>query len=194
MSELQKHPIATFVFKDYDQLVVELLPENAPNTVASFCYGAEQGVYNGHSIERIVPGKWIDLSYSAFHKDVAKYLIPNEFKLHPEIKPLEVTAGTMCMGGYGEMGLAGCEIFFPLNSFPDLTGTYPVLGRVLSGMDTLCAIEQVETQPVTDFPYQGVEINKPVRPVVIDHVSIDYHGWDFSEPVKMPAKELPLCW
>lgn len=112
------------------------------------------------------------MSYTAFGKKELQYLIPNEFKLHPEITPLDSHPGCVCMGGYGEAGLASCEFFFPLRDCPDHKGTYPVFGHVVSGMDEIKRIAGVKTVPV-DFPIPGVEVNKPVEPQVIETVEVE---------------------
>ena len=82
------NPTATFYMANGKKIVVELLPESAPNTVASFIWCAGHGWLDNHAIQRIVPGSWVDLSYEAFHHKECAYLIPNEFTLHPEITPL----------------------------------------------------------------------------------------------------------
>ena len=98
------HPIATLDMANGKKIVLKLLPEAAPNTVNSFIYAALGGYMDGHAIERIVPGNWVDISYTAFGKKECQYLIPNEFTLHPELTPLPSRPGMVAMGGYGEEG------------------------------------------------------------------------------------------
>lgn len=184
----------TFWMKNGAKIVVELLPDAAPNTCASFVWAVKHHIYDGHAIQRIVPGKWVDLSYNAFGKKEAKYLIPSEFDLHPELTPLPVKAGTICMGGYGEMGLAGCEVFFPLTDQAQLTGTYPVFGKIVSGMDEIQRLGQVKTRPVTDFPYDDVEVNEPIIPEIIEKVTLDPADFSLPDPDRMKQQELPLTW
>ena len=187
------NPIVTIYMKNGAKIVLELLPEAAPNTVRSFLYAVSTGCMNGHAIERIVPGNWIDVSYTAFGAERCRYLIPNEFELHPEIEPLASHPGVVCMGGYGEAGLASCEFFFPLRDCPEHRGIYPVFGKVLDGMEELYRLEQVETVPVTDYPIEGVEVNRPVEPQVIERVEAELFGQDFGEPVRVENPELPPC-
>lgn len=188
------NPVATLHMANGRQIRIELLPESAPNTVSSFIYAASRGYMDHHAVERIVPGNWVDVSYTAFGKAECRYLIPNEFVLHPEITPLESHPGVVAMGGYGEAGLAGCEFFFPLRDCPEHKGIYPVFGRVLEGMDEIRRLEKVKTVPVTDFPVEGVEVNRPVNPEIIDHVSLELFGQDYAEPVRVPNPKLPPCW
>ena len=87
------------------------------------------------------------------------------------------------MGGYGDAGLASCEFFFPLRDCPDHKGIYPVFGTVISGMDEILRIAQVPTVPV-DFPIPGVEVNRPVKPEILDHVELELFGAVYPEPVR----------
>ena len=191
---MRRNPKVTLHMANGGRIVMELLPEAAPNTVNSFLYAALGGYMDHHAIERIVPGNWIDVSYTAFGQEACRYLIPNEFELHPEIEPLPSHPGCVCMGGYGEAGLAGCEFFFPLRDCPEHKGIYPVFGRVLEGMEELRRLERVETVPVTDFPIEGVEVNRPVEPQVIERVEAELYGGTYPEPVRVENPKLPPCW
>ena len=77
------NPKATLHMANGADIVIELLPEAAPNTVNSFIYAASHGYLDHHAIERIVPGNWVDVSYTAFGHKELQYLIPNEFALTP---------------------------------------------------------------------------------------------------------------
>lgn len=188
------NPIATLLLNNGKNIVIELLPEVAPNTVKSFVFAALNGIYDQHAIERIVSGNWIDMSYTAFHNEKAKYLIPYEYQLHPQIEPLLSKPGCVCMGGYDELGLSGCEFFFSLRDCPEHKGIYPVFGKVIEGMDELYRLEKVKTKPIIDFPYKNVEVNEPVIPEIIRHVKVELNGWKFEKPIKLQSQELPKCW
>lgn len=187
------NPRMTLHMKNGARIAIELLPEAAPNTVASLIYVASNGWMDNHAIQRIVPGHWVDLSYTAYGKKGAQYLIPNEFDLHPEIAPLESRPGCVCMGGYGRAGLASSEIFFPLRDCPEHRGVYPVIGRVIEGMDEIRRLERVPTRRV-DFPIPGVEVNEPVEPQVIEKVELELFGETYPEPVRMAVQDLPPTW
>ena len=187
------NPIATLYMANGKKIVIELLPESAPNTVNSFIFAAKGGYLDHHAIERIVPGNWIDMSYTAFGKKECQYLIPNEFELNPDVIPLDSHPGCVCMGGYGDAGLASCEFFFPLRDCPEHKGIYPVFGKVLEGMDEIYRLEKVETVPV-DFPIEGVEVNEPVVPEIIDKVELEMFGIIYPEPIRVENPELPVCW
>ncbi len=188
------NPIATLHMANHTRIVIELLPEYAPNTVASFLYAASHGVFDGHAIERIVPGNWVDMSYTGFQKKEGQYLIPFESDLHPEITPLDSDVGCVCMGGYGELGEAGCEFFFPLRPCPEHKGVYPVFGKVQSGIEEILRLEHVKTRPVEDFPIPGVEVNTPVLPERIDHVELDLKGISYPDPIRVNEGVLTPSW
>ncbi|MDO4976227.1 MAG: peptidylprolyl isomerase [Eubacteriales bacterium] len=188
------NPIATLHMKNGKKIVIELFPESAPNTVASFLYVAGKGLMDNHTIQRIVPGKWIDMSYDAFGHEESKFLIPYESKLHPEIEPLDSHPGCVCMGGYGDAGLASCEFFFPVKDCPEHKGIYPVFGKVLEGMDEIYRLEKVETRPVADYPYPEIEVNEPVIPEIIEKVELELYGETYPEPIRMEEQNWPECW
>ena len=186
-------PTATIYMANGAKIVIELLPEAAPNTVASFVHCVQAGVMDNHPVERIVAGKWVDFSYTAFHNEASRYLIPREADLHPEIRPLDSHPGCVCMGGYGDMGNAGCEPFFPLKDCPEHKGIYPVFGRVLEGMEELYRLEKVKTRPVRTA-YDDYIVDTPVEPQVIEKVVLELHGVEYPEPVKMPGRHIPKTW
>ena len=185
--------IATFHMKNGNKIVIQLLPEAAPNTVASFVSCVQKGALDGHAIERIVPGKWVDFSYTAFHSEDCRYLIPREADLHPEITPLDSHPGCVCMGGYGEKGNAGCEPFFPLKDCPEHKGIYPVFGRVLEGLDEIYRLERVETTPV-QTAIEGYVVDTPIQPQVIEKVTVELNGYVLPPVVKMPHNWIPPTW
>ena len=188
------NPHAVLHMENGRKIVIELLPEAAPNTVASFIHIARQGLMDHYAIQRIVPGKWVDVSYSGFGKEGARYLIPSEFALHPEIEPLDSHPGCVCMGGYGSHGLAGGEFFFPLKDCPEHKGIYPVFGKVVEGMDEVQRIAETETRLLEDFIIPEMIVYEPLEPQVIDHVELQLNGQEYPEPVRMSEDWTPPTW
>ena len=83
--------------------------------------------------------------------------------------------------------------FFPLRPCPEHRGVYPVIGRVIEGMDEIRRLERVPTRRV-DFPIPGVEVNEPVEPQVIEKVELELFGETYPEPVRMAVQDLPPTW
>ena len=185
-----KNPIATITMADGGIITVELLPDKAPNTVRSFIHLAGLSVFDGYAIQRIVPGYVVDVSYSAFGKEDAKYLIANESHNHGfEGNDLPVEPGMICMGGY-KAGIAGGEFFFPLAYHEKLQGNYPAFGRVTAGWEIVAAWAEVALRPI---PSETVEINEPIDPIVIASVRVATFGEAVLPPDKLDAP-LPGNW
>ena len=187
------NPIATFYMANGSKIVIELLPDAAPNTVASFVGCVQAGALDGHAIERIVPGKWVDFSYTAFHSEACRYLIPREADLHPEIAPLDSHPGCVCMGGYGEKGNAGCEPFFPLKDCPEHKGIYPVFGKIMEGIEEIYRLEKVETTPV-QTAIEGYVVDTPIQPQIIEKVTVELNGNVAPQVVKKEHDWMPPTW
>ena len=69
-------------------------------------------------------------------------------------------------------------------------GLFPV---VFCSMAIIWRLEKVETVPV-DFPIEGVEVNEPVEPQIIERVELELYGEVYPAPVKVENPELPICW
>ncbi len=189
-----KNPQVTLHMANGCNIVIELLPQEAPNTVNSFLSLARKGCYDGHSIQRIVPGYVIDASYEAFGREECKYLIDNESTSHGFPNQLRLEPGTIAMGGYGELGIAGGEFFFPLAFSEKLQGNYPGFGRIIAGWEEVKRWEGVPTRRVQHPAGLPIEINEPVEPLTIQSVSIETFGEDYPEPVKREMLRLPPGW
>ena len=191
---MEQHPVVTFVMENGTEIVIELYPEEAPNTVNSFLHLAAQHCFDGHTIERIVPGYVVDASYRAFGQEACKYLIDNESPSWGHSNALRVEPGVIAMGGYGEDGIAAGEFFFPLAYHEKLDGHYPAFGKILSGMEEILRWETVPTRRV---PYPGhpeLEVNEPITPLVIRSVRAETFGVIYPAPVRRPVQNRPANW
>ena len=188
------NPKAIIHMSSGNRIVIELLPEAAPNTVNSFIHIASQGLMDHYAVQRIVPGKWVDISYSGFGKKESQYLIPGEFELNPDLVPLDSHPGCVCMGGYGKYGLAGGEFFFPLKDCPEHKGIYPVFGYVREGMEEILRIASVPTRKLEDFIIPEMIVYEPVSPEIIEKVELELYGQEYPEPVKQTHGWIPPTW
>ncbi len=187
------NPKATIYMENGAKIVIELLPEYAPNTVNSFIHCVKNGCMDGKPIQRIVAGKWVDFTYTAWKSDVCKYLIPRESRLNPDLPVLDSHPGCVCMGGYGDMGNASCEPFFPLKDCPEHKGIYPVFGKVIEGMDEIYRLAELETVPVRTA-YDDYIVDTPKAPQIIKKAELELYGVEYPRPVKMPENRIPKTW
>lgn len=187
------NPVATIKINNNRTIRIELLPELAPNTVRSFIYLAKNHVYDNYAISRIVPDYVIDMSYTAFNKDIAKYLIKNEAIRKNEEGYIAPDLGTICMGGY-EDGIAGGEFFFPLLVSPKIDGNYPVFGKILEGTEYIKEFEGVETKKVFLDKMPGISVSEPLEPIVIEKIEIETFGEDYEKPEVLTEFMTPPYW
>lgn len=189
---MKQNPIATILLAGGREIVAELYPEDAPNTVASFIWLAKRGCFDHHAIERVVPGWVLDVSYTAFGNEECKYLIANESRSRGFSNNLSMDIGTIAMGGYGPDGIAGGEFFFPFTHDERLDGHYPAFGKVVRGLEEILRIERVELRPVPND--LGVKINVPINPEIIEQVRVETFGVLYPEPVRLKGHALPENW
>jgi cyclophilin family peptidyl-prolyl cis-trans isomerase/protein-disulfide isomerase len=126
-------------------IVIQLLPESAPATVANFIFLARQGWFNDTIFHRIVPGSYVeggDPSGTGFGG-------PGYF-LYDEIdSTLDFTrAGRLVMANSGP-DTNGSRFAITLRSMPEWEGTRTIFGQVLEGLPLLSNLEARE--PLDDL-------------------------------------------
>lgn len=187
------HPIATIRLAHGPAIVCELYPEEAPNTVRSFLYLARLGCFDHHAMERLAPDFVADMSYTAFGRPEARYLIPYETQSAGFPNHLKADVGTIVMGGY-ENGIAGGEFFFPLKSNPRLDFSYPAFGRIVEGLEEVLRWNAL---PVVEVPFDldpSVRITAPASPIVVERVEVETFGETYPEPERLAGAVLPVNW
>ena len=184
------NPLATITMENGAEIVIELMPRLAPNTVNSFIYLAGRGAFDNYPIARVEPGFVVDVSTNAYDREDCRYLIENEAAKIPAEKRLPPELGVIGMGGY-DNNIAGGEFFFPLAHVPRLDGIYPMFGRIIKGAEEIVRIGK---GPVAEFKYNpGKVLHKPVNRELIVSVKVETYGKSFPEPVRLDA-ELPPHW
>ncbi|MES2563198.1 MAG: peptidylprolyl isomerase [Pseudomonadota bacterium] len=152
--------------------VLELYPENAPNTVQSFLQYVKDGHYNGTLFHRVIPGFMIQ--GGGFNKD---------FTEKPTRPPIKNEAGNGLRNGVGMVSMARTQdphsataqffVNVAENSSLDFRAPtpdgygYTPFGKVIKGMNVVESIEKVKTGPGKP-PYTDV----PVKPVVIERIQL----------------------
>lgn len=153
---------------------IELLPQQAPATVANFLQYANDGFYAGTIFHRVIDtfmiqggGMTLDLQQKATREPVQ-----NEAD-----NGLKNLRGTVAMARTNDPHSASSQFFINVEANPGLdhTGTtdsrawgYTVFGQVVDGMKVVDDIRFVTTHTV------GQMGNVPVEPVIIE--SVEVHG------------------
>jgi cyclophilin family peptidyl-prolyl cis-trans isomerase len=119
-------------------VVVELLPAEAPLTVAAFLSLVDRRYFDGSTWHRVVPNFVVqdgDPRGDGWGGP--------GFALRDEVNPVRYETATVGMALSGP-DTGGSQFFITHSPQPHLDGTYTVFGRVVSGLGALDAIGQGE--------------------------------------------------
>ena len=139
-------------------ITVELLPEEAPNTVNNFVFLARQGFYNNVTFHRTIEGFMIQGGDpTGTGGGGPGYRFADEQVQRP------YSRGVLAMANAGP-NTNGSQFFIMHADYP-LPPNYTIFGQSVAGLETIDAIATAPTQP-------GGEGSTPVNPVVIQSVEI----------------------
>ena len=143
---------------------IALDADTYPQTVNSFAFLAEQGFYDGTACHRIVAGFMLQCGDpTATGGGNPGYVVPDEFPA----EGFTYEPGLVAMANAGA-GTTGSQFFIVTGDASHLPASYSVLGTVVSGWDTLEAIEAV---PVS--ANAGGEVSDPQESIYIESVTVE---------------------
>jgi cyclophilin family peptidyl-prolyl cis-trans isomerase len=143
---------------NHGPIVLELFDEDAPKTVENFRKLSSDGYYDGLT----------------FHRVIRDFMIQGGcphgtgtggpgYEFEDEINEHKIVRGAVAMANRGP-DTNGSQFFLvTTEEAPWLDGKHTVFGRVGAGMESVDAIEGVETGPQ----------DRPVEPVVIERMELD---------------------
>lgn len=171
------NPVATIEMSDGQKIVIELYPEIAPNTVNNFISLANKGFYDGLIFHRVIPGFMIQGGDpNGDGSGGPGYTIKGEFTSNGHKNHLNHTRGVISMARTKDLDSAGSQFFIMLADADYLDNAYATFGKVTEGMDI---VDGIAAQQIG-------ENDKPVTDQVMKKVTVDTHGLEYPEPVKMP--------
>jgi cyclophilin family peptidyl-prolyl cis-trans isomerase len=152
-------------------IVLELQPENAPETVKNFLQYAKDGYYNGTIFHRVISDFMIQ--GGGFTADLAAKKTRDPIK-HEGGNGLRNQVGTIAMARTSDPNSATSQFFINVvdNQMLDFRGPGPqeigycVFGRVIKGLDVVNKIRSVDT--MARPPHQNV----PRETITIERVTI----------------------
>ncbi len=170
------NPIVTITMDNGSQMIAELYPEIAPNTVRNFISLIHKGFYNGLTFHRIIKGFMIQGGCPE-GKGIGGpgYHIKGEFMSNGVNNTLKHTRGVLSMARAMAPDSAGSQFFIMHQDSLHLDGQYAAFGKVIEGMDV---VDQIANSP-TDFS------DKPTTPVVMKSVEVDTKDKVYEEVEKM---------
>lgn len=177
-TENKNLPIVTITVEGYGVITAELYPETAPNTVNNFISLANKGFYNNLKFHRIIKDFMIQGGDPKGDGTGGPgYTIKGEFTSNGFKNDLKHTKGVLSMARAQDPDSAGSQFFIMTGDAPSLDGKYAAFGKVISGLDVLDKIQNVETTS------KGI-LDKPKKDVVITSITVDTKGVEYKEPNK----------
>ncbi len=169
------NPKVTFTMQDGKQIVAELYPDVAPNTVNNFIALVKSGFYDGLCFHRIIRGFMIQGGCpNGTGTGGPGYSIKGEFASNGFNNTLKHTRGVLSMARAMDKNSAGSQFFIMHADAPHLDGNYAAFGEVVEGMDV---VDEIADQ-YTDFS------DRPYEPQIIQKVTVETEGKEYPAPVK----------
>ena len=171
-----KNPIATVKLENGKQIVLELYPEIAPNTVNNFIALANAGFYNGLIFHRVIRGFMIQGGCpKGLGTGGPGYNIAGEFSQNGFNNTLKHTRGVISMARAMAPNSAGSQFFIMHRNAPHLDGAYAAFGKVIEGIEV---VDEIADQP-TDFA------DRPLEKQIMQSVTVETFGQTYPAPTKM---------
>jgi cyclophilin family peptidyl-prolyl cis-trans isomerase len=148
------------------KIVLELFPDNAPETVKNFLYYVDAKYYDGTVFHRVIPNFMIQ--GGGFTTDMKRKTTQAPIKNEAD-KGLKNERGTISMARTGDPHSATAQFFINSKNNDFLNHRsktqqgwgYTAFGKVVEGMKTVDAISAVKTKTLGGFR------DVPAEPVVI---------------------------
>jgi peptidylprolyl isomerase len=131
-------------------IVIDLLPDVAPNHIEQITALAAEGAYDGVVFHRVIDGFMAQTGDVANGKQGADLAmagmggsgLPN---LAAEFSSVPFDRGTVGMARSAAPDSANSQFFIMFGPAPHLDGQYTVVGRVIRGMDVVDALKKGES-------------------------------------------------
>ena len=171
-----QNPVVTFKIKDGGIIKAELYPEKAPNTVNNFISLIKSGFYNGLIFHRVISGFMIQ-GGDPMGKGIGGpgYSIKGEFTGNKfKGNDIKHVRGVLSMARAMNPDSAGSQFFIMHENSPHLDGQYAAFGKVIEGIEVVDKIASVQTD------WQ----DKPLKPQIMESVTVETFGTEYPAPVK----------
>ena len=163
-SEVPERSHVKITMEDGGEIILELIPEYAPQTVENFLQLVKSGFYDGLTFHRIISGFMIQggdpegTGNGGSGRHVYGEFAANGFKKNL----LKHARGVLSMARAEHFDSASSQFFIVHQDSPHLDGQYAAFGKVISGMEAVDKIAAVEVD----------ENNKPLEAVVIKSIEV----------------------
>ena len=164
------NPVVTITVEGMGDIVIQLFPSIAPNTVNNFIAYIEAGVYTNNEFHRVIK----DFMIQAGAIDDPTCIISGEMTNNGFENPLVHDRGVISMARIGGDYDSGSSQFFIMHAKSNfLNNEYATFGGVVSGFNVLDYIANLN---------DGTN-EIPSSPVYITSITVDLKGKTYSSPI-----------
>jgi len=170
------NPVVEITMQLGGVLRVELYPDKAPLSTASFAALVRDQFYDGLSFHRVVADFMIQggSSNNTCAGEPCGFRLKGEFAANGVDTGLSHTRGTISMARSSNPDSAGTQFFICHQDAPHLDGQYAAFGKMLDGFEVLDRIASVPTGSAMDA-------NPPLEPQVIERMVLVPGGYTIPE-------------
>ena len=170
------NPVVTITVKDMGDIVLQLFPTVAPNTVRSFIATIESGAYTDNQFHRVMVDFMIQ---GGLLEDppctIAGEMLGNDFP-----NPLGHDRGVLSMARMGgDYNSQSSQFFIMHADNTGLNNEYAAFGGMVSGFNILDYIANLNQIAKVDD--QNSEL--PSEPVYIESITVDLKGITYLDPI-----------
>lgn len=171
-----KNPQVKITMESGGNIIIELYPDVAPNTVNNFISLVKNKFYDGLIFHRVIPGFMIQGGCpEGTGMGGPGYSIKGEFSKNGFLNDLKHERGVISMARSYLPDSQGSQFFIMTQRAPHLDGEYAAFGRVIAGMD------EVDKIVSSDRDYN----DKPYKDQVMVSVTVDTFGKEYDTPNKV---------
>jgi len=152
--------------KNHGDIILELFPKTAPETVKNFKELVAKGFYDGLTFHRVMKNFMIQGGDpNGDGTGGTDKNIKGEFTANGFTNNLKHLRGVISMARADDPNSASCQFFICDTSNSHLDDYYATFGYVIAGMETVDSIASVEVQS------SGREMSDPVEDVIIEKIA-----------------------
>jgi peptidyl-prolyl cis-trans isomerase B (cyclophilin B) len=164
-----QNPIVTITMKNGNEIMVELYPDVAPNTVENFISLVKSGFYNNLVFHRVIPGFMVQGGCpDGTGMGGPGYQIKGEFASNGFNNNLNHTRGVISMARSQMLDSAGSQFFIMVADAPHLDGDYASFGMVTEGM--------AEVDRIVNVPRN--HLDKPLDAEMISEMKVELNDFE----------------
>lgn len=164
------NPTVTINVRGMGEIVLQLFPNIAPNTVNSFIKYIQDESYTDNEFHRVINGFMIQGGYvenpSCY---IAGEMTENDFD-----NPILHTAGILSMARGDSYDSGNAQFFIVHRDSSHLDSEYAAFGGVMSGFHIIDYIASFNDEEVNQVPSV---------PIYIDSITVNLNGYVSSDPI-----------